>query len=105
CEKMLVAAFIERANEVAKRKLNEERKKLVLDDLQQAVKIDPSASEAYLTIAKVHLAGIRDAKAADIKPAVAALTKAIDVEKGLGEKRSEEHTSELQSRFDLVCRL
>src|SRR5207249_9990416 len=23
----------------------------------------------------------------------------------LGEKRSEEHTSELQSRFDLVCRL
>src|SRR5207249_810002 len=25
--------------------------------------------------------------------------------KGLGETRSEEHTSELQSRFDLVCRL
>src|SRR5438067_12237515 len=27
----------------------------------------------------------------------------VDVE--LGEPRSEEHTSELQSRFDLVCRL
>src|SRR5699024_12159927 len=26
-------------------------------------------------------------------------------DKGLIEKRSEEHTSELQSRFDLVCRL
>src|SRR5437868_11498998 len=29
----------------------------------------------------------------------------VDVELGLRDLRSEEHTSELQSRFDLVCRL
>src|SRR5207249_12241156 len=30
---------------------------------------------------------------------------AISLKLTLGDKRSEEHTSELQSRFDLVCRL
>src|SRR5207249_5426726 len=30
---------------------------------------------------------------------------ALQLEPGDGELRSEEHTSELQSRFDLVCRL
>src|SRR5207249_12190874 len=29
----------------------------------------------------------------------------VDIEMRLPERRSEEHTSELQSRFDLVCRL
>src|SRR5207249_6930553 len=33
------------------------------------------------------------------------LSEAISVEGSLSETRSEEHTSELQSRFDLVCRL
>ena len=82
CQKLLVAALIERASEVAKRKLNDERKKLVLDDLQQAVKIDPTASEAYLAIAKLYLASENKE---DKKEAVAALTKAIDAEKKLGE--------------------
>src|SRR5207249_9691060 len=31
--------------------------------------------------------------------------KWIDIPKAAGTMRSEEHTSELQSRFDLVCRL
>src|SRR5699024_12810833 len=35
---------------------------------------------------------------------VAALGKLAD-RRGLSKKRSEEHTSELQSRFDIVCRL
>src|SRR5699024_12113479 len=29
----------------------------------------------------------------------------LNLDEGFWEKRSEEHTSELQSRFDLVCRL
>src|SRR5437667_11936148 len=48
CQKMLVASLIERANEIGKRKLSDDRKKLVLDDLQEAVKVDPAATEAYL---------------------------------------------------------
>src|SRR5207249_9086745 len=40
------------------------------------------------------LHGARSVFQVDIKPA-----------RGLGDFRSEEHTSELQSRFDLVCRL
>src|SRR5699024_12751446 len=40
-------------------------------------------------------------------PVVSPLTAAAELERGqlLMVKRSEEHTSELQSRFDLVCRL
>src|SRR5207249_10980661 len=37
--------------------------------------------------------------------ALAVKARAVPLDPGFYSKRSEEHTSELQSRFDLVCRL
>src|SRR5207249_9422316 len=46
---------------------------------------------------------LRDPEA---QPLLALVARLDEVETGdQGQKRSEEHTSELQSRFDLVCRL
>jgi Tfp pilus assembly protein PilF len=97
CQKMLVAALVERASEIAKRKLNEERRKVVLDDLEQAVKIDPTASRAFMLLAKIQAIG------GDRKAAVASVTKAIDAEKAQGEKGDVELLIEaLQLRADLT---
>ncbi len=98
CQKMLVAALVERATEIAKRKLNEERRKVVLDDLNEAVKVDPTASRAHLILAK-----LQAAPGGDRKAALTSLTKAIDVEKGQGEKGDLELLVEaLQLRAELT---
>jgi tetratricopeptide (TPR) repeat protein len=100
CKKMLVAALVERATLVTKivmGRLNEERRKLVRDDLEQAVKVDPTASAAHLLLAELHVA------AGDHKAAVAALTKLIDVEKAQGEKGDLDlHVQALQLRAKLT---
>src|SRR5437867_8426185 len=41
----------------------------------------------------------------DSRPAVACVVRAIDADRLPRRDRSEEHTSELQSPYDLVCRL
>src|SRR5438067_4217013 len=46
-----------------------------------------------------------NAAAAPCRPVALALPAARSIQKSRSISRSEEHTSELQSRFDLVCRL
>src|SRR5699024_11283072 len=51
------------------------------------------------------LAWAEDDREADPKVDTLALIRAMDADSERCDARSEEHTSELQSRFDLVCRL
>jgi len=83
CEKLLVASLVERANQLAQHKLTKDRRKLVIDDLKQAIKIDAAATDAYLAVARLQ------AVAGETEAAVDALTKAIDIEKKLGDKADE----------------
>ncbi len=99
CQKMLVAALVERAStQIALGRLNEKRRQAALDDLNEAVKVDPTASRVYLL-----LATIQAASGGDRKAAVASATKAIDVEKALGERADVELLIEaLQTRAELT---
>ncbi len=98
CQKLLVAALLERATTEIRRGLNEKRRTAVLDDLKEAVKIDPAASRAHLLLARLQALSADDRKAA-----VASATKVIDVEKAQGEQGDVELLVEaLQLRADLT---
>jgi tetratricopeptide (TPR) repeat protein len=83
CEKLLVATLIDRGGAVARLAASsgggERLRKMALEDLEGAVKIDPKASEAYLAIGRLKI------QAGDRKAAQAALSKVVELEKAAGE--------------------
>src|SRR5699024_12121394 len=72
--------------------------------------IEPDATEAFHTLAK-HMAhadpedGLEADESEDIKDLLNETINHLDNDETIEDVRLEEHTSELQSRFDLVCRL
>src|SRR5438874_6069461 len=72
--------------------------------LRAAVPIAVQVATHGLVSADVTKSLIRSEAAADASKEIADLAKSI-VEERIASYRSEEHTSELQSRRDLVCRL
>src|SRR5699024_11369550 len=61
----------------------------------------------YKTVLRSNLEGIKASQKGTVMGDIDRTSRAVIEEAGYGEyfMRSEEHTSELQSRFDLVCRL
>src|SRR5438309_8357266 len=69
---------------------------------------DPATTEIYtLSLHDALPISVVDSEQADARRAAGEADLRLDVEVGLagGPARSEEHTSELQSQFHLVCRL
>src|SRR5438067_7426109 len=77
---------------------------------------DTATTEIYtlslhdaLPISSLRKSGLSRVVRSDTRMMTARLTSSSTIpariSRGLSRKRSEEHTSELQSRFDLVCRL
>src|SRR5207249_9603152 len=72
---------------------------------EKAEAVEPAAGELSAPGVERQRAAKTHSAAFDERPALAALAEAEGLDPGEREPRSEEHTSELQSRFDLVCRL
>src|SRR5258705_1818638 len=76
----------------------------VVDDTQFSARLNPDAPGQVRLLAgnlPVYLCSLRD----DTKRLLAVLAVVCRATEGQGRKRSEEHTSELQSLRHLVCRL
>src|SRR5690606_16038565 len=83
-----------------------------LQSLREEAEFDPAGSRTVIVgaggAARAVAVSLADAGAARVVIANRTLARAqelADVVKGRGAQRSEEHTSELQSRENLVCRL
>jgi tetratricopeptide (TPR) repeat protein len=83
CEKLLAGTLIDRGSAIARLAAtgggNERLRKMALEDLEGAVKVDPKSAEGYLALGQLH------SQTGDPKAATAALTKAIELEKASGD--------------------
>src|SRR5699024_11256817 len=97
--------FINKINEVAAEHPEwlEIFNKNFLDTLENTVKLQDDAT-TYVLTGDIPAMWLRDSTA-QIRPYLFLANESDEIKSLIKGLRSEEHTSELQSRFDLVCRL
>src|SRR5699024_11503349 len=74
------------------------RNDIAINSWEKLIEQDPDYHSVYTELAKVYQLEGMNQEAYDL------LKKSLKIDE-FNKERSEEHTSELQSRFDLVCRL